>query len=147
MNTFVQWVLYANCGLWIGAMVLGLGQMISFPETDLSNRNPYADFVGREYWVKTEVDALAWNDFPDKAKILSISLMPPPSVRNRFVSYKIRLEPGQAVRILGAKGRLASSKYYVVSVPGAGLPEGIQITTPMNSDGSPDSHVYAPLGR
>jgi hypothetical protein len=36
-----------------------------------------------------------WNDFPDKARILSISLMSPPGVRNRFVSTQTRLKPGQ----------------------------------------------------
>jgi hypothetical protein len=146
VKRFFTAVLIANAGLWAVALVVGLGEMISFPETDVSDRKPYVDFIGREYWLKTEVDALAWNDFPDQSTILSISLMPPPSVDNRFVSYRTRLKVGQTVRIVGAKGRFLSTKEYVVSVPDAGLPEGIPITIPMNSDGFPDPLVYALLG-
>jgi hypothetical protein len=72
--------------------------------------------------------------------------MPPPSVRNRFVSYRTRLKVGQTLRILSAKARFLSPKDYVVSVPGAGLPDGIPITIRMNSDGTPDPRVYALLG-
>jgi hypothetical protein len=62
----------------------GMG-MHSVPETEITNRKLFADYVGREYrWWRC---ALAWNDYPDKARILSISLMSPPVVvRNRFVS-------------------------------------------------------------
>jgi hypothetical protein len=146
MKALFKLVLIANAGLWAVALVLGLDEMISFPERDISDRKPYVDFIGREYWVKTPVDALAWNDFPDKATILSISLMPPPSVGNRFVSYKTRLKVGLTLRILSAKGQFLAPNDYVVSVPGAGLPEGIPITIRMNSDGVPDPFVYAPLG-
>ena len=148
-----KWALYA-LGAWI-ALGAGLFMLLNilqstpnpFPENDLSNQEPYVDFIGREYWLKTEVDALAWNDFPDKGKILSISLMPPPGVRNRFVSYAIRLKVGQTLRILSATGRFLSTKDYVVSVPGAGLPAGIPITIRANSDGTPDPLVYALLGK
>jgi hypothetical protein len=146
MKSFFRVVLVANAGLWAVAIVVGLDQTISFPEVDISDRKPYMDFIGRDYWLKTEVDALAWNDFPDKMTILSISLMPPPSVRNRFVSYRTRLKVGQTLRILSAKARFLSPKDYVVSVPGAGLPDGIPITIRMNSDGTPDPRVYALLG-
>lgn len=146
VKTIFKFVLIANAGLWAVAIVVGLGEQISFPETDISDQKPYIDFIGREYWLKTEVYAFAWNDFPDKVKILSISLMPPPGVRNRFVTYRTRLKVGQTVRILGAKGGFLSTKDYIVSVPGAGLPDGIPITIPMNSDGSPDPRVYALLG-
>ena len=92
----------------------------------------------------------AWNDFPDKAKILSISLMQPPGVRNRFVSYVTPLERGQRVRIVGAWRRFSLggfTRHYVVSVPGAGLPEDVPITMRVNADGVPDPRVYEPIGK
>jgi hypothetical protein len=70
-----------------------------FPATEITHQKPYADFVGREYRVVSDVGAHAWNDFPDKAKIDAISLLPPPRVRSRFVSYVTPLKEGQRVRI------------------------------------------------
>jgi len=75
----------------------------------------------------------------------SISLMPPPGIRNRFVSYVIPLQHGQRIRLVGAWREFPSfARYYVVSVPGAGLPAGITITMAVNSDGIPDPGVYEP---
>ena len=76
--------------------------------------------------------------------------MQPPGVRNRFVSYVTPLQRGQRIRIVGAWRRLSLvgfSRHYVVSVPGAGLPEGIRITMAVNSDGIPDPRVYEPIDR
>lgn len=146
-----RWAAFAACGLLVLGIIMGLGGMASpFPDTDITHQKPYADFVGREYRVTGDVNAYAWNDFPDKAKILSISPMPPPGVRNRFVSYVTPLQKGQTVRIVSAWRHFALleiAKYYVVSAPGAGLPEGIPITMAVNSDGIPDPRVYEPVGR
>ena len=147
--TLAKRVALAACGLLALGIIAGIAGMPSpLPDTDITHQKPYADFVGREYRVVGEVSAYAWNDFPDKAKILSISLIPPPGVGNRFVSYVTPLRAGQRVRILRAWRHFALIeflKYYIVSVPGAGLPEGIPINMMVNSDGIPDPSVYEPI--
>lgn len=73
--------------------------------------------------------------------------MSPPTVRNRFVSYETRLQPGQRVRIVSAWRQFALVEFtrqYVVSVPGAGLPDGIPVTMHVTSDGVPDPRIYEP---
>jgi hypothetical protein len=151
-----EWILFVVCGLaavpvllLVVAMVVGMGGMLDpFPPTDITNRKPYVHFIGRECRVAADVRAIAWNDFPDKSKILGISLMPPPWVKNRFVSYETPLKPGQRLRIESANQRFALigfNRNYIVSVPGAGLPDGIPITMYMNDDGVPDSHVCEPV--
>jgi hypothetical protein len=144
-----KWLVLVAGGLLVLVIVLGVGGIRSpFPPTEITQQKPYADFVGREYRVVSGVSAYAWNDFPDKAKILSVSLMPPPGVRNRFVSYVTLLQPGQRVRIVRAWRHIilfGFTKYYVVLVPGAGLPEGIRITMEVNSDGIPDRRFYEPI--
>jgi hypothetical protein len=144
-------LLIVAIGLLVVAIVLGLGGvMLPFPDTDVTNQKPYIDFVGREYRVIADVEAHAWNDFPDKAKILSISLLPAPGVRNRFVSYVTPLPRGQRVRIVKALRQFAVlgfNRRYVVSVPGAGLSEDVPITIAVASDGVPDPLVYELVGR
>jgi hypothetical protein len=69
-----------------------------------------------------------------------------PGVDNRFISYVTPLQLGQTVRVICAWRHFALfefTEYYVVAVPGAGLPEGIPITMDVNSDGIPDLRVYA----
>jgi hypothetical protein len=148
--TIAKWLVLAACGLLALVIVLGVGGVqLPWPPTEITQQKPYADFVGREYRVISSVSAYAWNDYPDKAKIQSFSLLPPPGVRNRFVSYVTPLQPGQRVRITSAWRHfllLGLDRYYVVSVPGAGLPEGIEITMGVNSDGIPDRRVYEPIG-
>ena len=56
-----------------------------------------------EYRIVGDVSAYAWNDFPDRDKILSVTLTPPPGTRNRFVSYVIPMARGQRIRILKAR--------------------------------------------
>lgn len=142
-----KWLVFAFFGLLM--LALG-GTQTPWPATEVTHQKPYADFVGREYRVVSEVSAYAWNDFPDKDKVLSISLMPPPGVRNRFVSYVTPLQRGQRIRIVSAWRHLhlfGFDKYYNVLVPGAGLPEGVDITIDMNSDGFLDPLVYEPIDR
>lgn len=133
------------------AIIFGLGGVtLPFEDTEITHQKPYADFIGRDYLVVAEVSAYAWNDFPDKAKILSISLLPPPGTRNRFVSYVRPLRQGQRVHIVSAWRRFALIEFirhYVVSVPGAGLPDGIPITISVSSDGIPNPSVYEPIGK
>lgn len=143
----MTWTALVALGLFAGAVVLGVGgYRVPFlvNETDVTHKKPFADFVGRVYLVKGRVDALAWNDFPDKAKILSVSLTPP-SARNRFVSYTIPLEHGQRVRVISAQRTFALVEFtyeYVVSLPGADLPAGIPITMKVKADGVPDPLLY-----
>ena len=118
--------------------------------TEITRRKPYIDFAGRECRVVTDVRAIAWNDYPDKAKILEITLMGPPGFKNRFVSYATPLKPGQAVRIVSAWQvftLVGYKRHYAVSVPGAGLPDGIPITMHMNADGVPDPGVCEPVDK
>ena len=142
-------VAFAACGLLALAIVLTVSGVRSpFPPTEITHQAPYSDFIGREYRVTSDVSAYAWNDFPDKTKILSISLMPTPGIRNRFVSYVIPLQHGQGIRLVRAWREFPSfAKFYEVSVPGAGLPAGIRITMRVSSNGIPDASVYAPIDR
>ena len=132
-------------------MVLALGGTLnSSPLVEITQQKPYADFIGREYRVMADVRAIAWNDYPDKAKILVITLMPPPGFKNRFVSYETPLKPGQRVRIVSAWqqfGLVGYNRHYVVSVPGAGLPDGIPVEIHMNSGGVPDPQVCEPVDK
>ena len=114
--------------------------MHSGTKTEVTNRKPFADYIGREYRVVGNVSALAWNDFPDKDTILSISIMSPPLVRNRVVSYSKPLKPGQTVRIVSAWRNLTLDGFIFkcgVGLPGSGLPEGIATTMKVNAHGVP----------
>ena len=110
-----QWVALAVGGLvaiWIFAtsLLMVLAETPSpFPVTEITRQQPYVDFIGRECRVVADVRATAWNDFPDKAKILKVSLMPPPGVKNRFVSSVTPLKLSQRVRIVSAWQQLDSS--------------------------------------
>ena len=144
-----KWVVFGFFGLVFAILMLA-GVRTPWPATETTHQKPYADFVGREYRVVSEVSAYAWNDYPDKAKIQSISLISPPGIDNRFVSYVIPLKTGQRIRIVSAWRQLVLfgfHRHYVVLVPGAGLPEGIDITFNINSDGVPDPLVYEPIDR
>jgi|KBSMisStaDraftv2_1062788.scaffolds.fasta_scaffold505108_2 hypothetical protein len=149
-----QWVAAVVCTLFVVYALLITVLMIlaetpnPSPVTEISHQKPYADFVGRECRVVADVLATAWNDFPDKAKILSITLGPPPGYGNRFVSYQKPLKPDQRVRIVSAWQQFALfgfNRHYVVSVPGAGLPDGSPVTLYMNADGVPDPQVCEPV--
>ena len=128
------------------AIVLGIaGYGPAAPEAEVTNQKPYADYIGREYRVVGDVAAYAWNDFPDKNRILSVTLTPPPGTRNRFVSSVTPLRTGQRVRILSAwrsYTMVEIVRKYVVAVPDAGLPNGVPITMTVGADGIPDPRVY-----
>ena len=149
----MKWTAVTAFGLLAVVIMLGVGGIrlpFWFPNTEVTHERPFSDFVGREYRVTGHVTALAWNDFPDKAKILNVSLMPSPGARNRFVSYSIPLQLGQSVRIISAWRQFGLVEFtykYIVSVPGAGLPDGIPITMRVNSDGVPDPLVYEAIDK
>ena len=149
--TFLKWTACAGCGLLAVGIILAAGGYASpFPDTEITRQEPYANFVGREYRVRSDVSAYAWNAFPDKAKILSVSLEPPPGVHNRFVSSVTPLKQGQKLRIVSVWQHFALvefTRYYVVSVPDAGLPDGIDITMAVDSDGVPDPLIYESIGK
>jgi hypothetical protein len=115
-----------------------------FPITEITHQNPYVGFIGRECRIVADVHATAWNDFPDKTKIVKVTLSPPPGVRNRFVAFDTPLKLGQRIQLISAWqqfGLGGFTRNYGVSVPGAGLPEGIPIAMYMNADGIPDSRI------
>ncbi len=148
----VKWAVIAAFGLLAFAIMVGVGggSLPFWPSaTEVTHESPFADFVGREYRVTGNVSALAWNDFPDKAKILVVSLTPP-DARNRFVSYRIPLKLDQRVRILSAWRHLSLFEFtydYKVSVPGAGLPEGVPVKMWVNSDGVPNPLFYEAIDK
>jgi hypothetical protein len=118
------------------------------PRTEVTEQRPYADYVGREFRIVGDISATAWNDFPDRAKILSVTLDPPPGTRNRFVSYAIPMKRGQRVRVLRAWRSYTLFEIvrrYVVSVPDASLPTDVEITMRVGSDGVPDPRYYEPI--
>ena len=129
-------------------IIIGLGgyQIPFWPsDTEVSLEKPFSNFIGRELHVMGDVTALTWNDFPDKEKILVVSLTSPPAASNRFVSHRIPLQQGQRVLIQSAWksfSLIEFTYYYQVSVPGAGLPEGIPINLKIGSDGIPNPLVY-----
>jgi hypothetical protein len=131
-------------------MVAQIGMTISAPRTEVSDRKPFVDFIGREYRVVGDVTALAWNDFPNKEKILTFSLMSPPLTQNRYVSYEKHLEPGQVLRIVRAWRSITIEGFrytYDVALPRGGLSKGIPIEVETSSDGSLNSRVYQFVGR
>jgi hypothetical protein len=73
MLAIAKWASLTACGLLalaiVFAVVITVGGILSpFPDTEITREKPYANFVGREYRVTSDVSAYAWNDFPDKAK-------------------------------------------------------------------------------
>ena len=149
--SIAKWAVLAMCGLFLFAIMLGVGGVgPRSGGTEITHQQPFANFIDREYRVISDVSAYAWNDFPDKSKILVITLMPPPGVGNRFVSFRTPLKLGQRVRIVSAWRQFVLFeffRYYKVSVPDAGLPDGIDIQMDVASDGVPDPLVYEPIDR
>jgi hypothetical protein len=147
----VKWIAIAVCSLWVAAWLVAFWGMSGYGipgwprDTEVTHQKPFADVVGREYQVAGVVEAYAWNDFPDKERILGVSLMSPPGVKNRFVSYVIPLKLGHKMRIVSAWRSFTLfgfAGHYVVSIRDAGLPEGIEVTMSMNADGIPDPQVH-----
>ena len=158
MRTLIKGII-AYSALAVGGLVAALALVVAlamggcrtpFPTTEITHRQPYVNFVGRDYRVVSEVVAHVWNEYPDEQTISSVSLIRPPGVANRFVSQRISLKPGQTLRIVSAWqrfGLFGYDKYYIVSIPNAGLPETVPIIVGMNSDAVPDPETYAPVAR
>lgn len=151
MKSLFKWTVFTAFGLFVIYIVIGLSgyQFPFWPEdTEVTNVKPFSTYIGQEYQVTNHIKALAWNDFPDKEKILVVSLTPPPGVQNRFVSYSITLQPGQKLSILSAWRTLSLLKYsyyYLVSIQGTELPENIPIKMKVSSDGIPNPLFYEHL--
>jgi hypothetical protein len=147
----IKWTTLSAIGLLGVIIIIGLsGYQVPFwpSDTEVTNEKPFSSYIGRELRVMGDVTALAWNDFPDKSKILVVSLTSPPGASNRFVSRRIPLLRGQRVFILSAWRSLSLFEftyYYLVSVPGAGLPRDIPIQLKIGSDGILDPLVYEPV--
>ena len=91
VSNLTKFVVFGAVGLVLLLIILliaaDLATQIPAPApSDMTNRKPFADYIGRDYRVVGNVSALAWNDFPAKDRVFSVSLMSPPLVRNRFVS-------------------------------------------------------------
>ena len=60
------------------------------------------------------------------------------------------MERGQRIRILSARRSYTMVdivRYYVVSVPDAGLPTGVEIEMNVGPDGVPDRRLYEPIDK
>jgi hypothetical protein len=69
----------------------------------------------------------------------------PKSCSRQREDTQLDAEPGQRIRIVSAWRQFALfgfHRHYVVSVPGAGLPDGIPVTMNVQPDGVPDPRVY-----
>ncbi|MCG8686619.1 MAG: hypothetical protein MI892_17195 [Desulfobacterales bacterium] len=146
--SIIMWMTLTALGLIVCLIVIGVGgyQVPFWPsDTEVSLEEPFSNLIGQEFLVLGKVTALAWNDFPDKEKILVVSLTSPPGASNRFVSYRVPLQQGQKVLIQSAWKSFSlfeSTYYYKVAVPGAGLPEGVPIQLDIDSDGIPNPLYY-----
>ena len=144
-----KWLLLSSIGILAILIVLGIGGVpIPIPVTELTYQPPFSDFIGHEYRVIAPVNAIFWNDFPDKEKILVVDLTPPPGTKNRFVSNSVPLPIGQKVRIVSAWRQIALFdlvKFYQVLIPGMEFPPGAPIKMNVNSDGIPDPLIYKPI--
>ena len=123
------------------------GYSIPIPDTEITQKEPFAQFIGREYRIKTPTDAMFWNDFPDKEKILTVTIGPA-SARTRFVTKILPLHVGQKIRIVSAWKHFALVefvRYYHVSIPDLQVPVGVPIRLKVGSDGIPDPLIYDPI--
>ena len=141
------WLAAAAVGYVVFLVIVTVGGILSpFPVTDISSRPPYAGVIGREYTLKSKLVAVAWNDFPDKKKILSITLQPM-GHGNRFVSAHVDVQRWQRLRVVGARqqwGFAGIGRWYVVSLPGIELPDA-PIGIGMDSARVPDPTLYEPV--
>src|SRR5262245_34512944 len=67
---FAKIVMLGACSIVVavGAILFtaGVGMQLPAPHAEVTNRKPFADYIGRDYRIVGDVSALAWNDFPDK---------------------------------------------------------------------------------
>jgi hypothetical protein len=145
-----KWAI-VGAGVLLGvAIILGIAGYGTAPRIDVREQKPYADYIGREYRIVGDVSACAWNDFPDKDTLLSITLTPTPCADNRFVSYVVPVARGKRVRIDSAYRSYALGdimENYVVSVADATLPKDVPVTVRVDSDGILDRRFYEPIDR
>lgn len=147
---FVKYGLFSVAGLFTFLVMWGIaGYDLPISDTEITQEEPFAKFVGREYRLKVSTEAMFWNDFPDKEKILTVSIGPA-SAKNRFVTKIVSLADGQKIRIMSAWSYFTLEgfkKYYMVSFPDLdfGVPAGVPIRLNVKSDGIPDPLLYEPI--
>ncbi len=137
-------------GIFVILVVLGLGgTMLPIPHTEISQQKPFNDFIGREYRVIGPTYAMYWNDFPDKEKILTVSIASA-RTKNRFVTKIVPLQVGQRIRIVSAWhywALIEYIRYYKVSVTDLDSPAGVPIQMDVKSNGIPDPLIYEPISQ
>jgi hypothetical protein len=147
VKLFVKWTILGLLGLIVISIALGVsGYRIPISDTEITQRDPFAKFIGHEYIVKTPTEAMFWNDFPSKEKILNVSIGPA-TAKTRFVSKIVPIRVGQRVRIVSAWQSFAlldSIKYYRISVSDLEVPEDVPIHLKVKSDGIPDAFIFEP---
>lgn len=90
---FAKWGILSLFGIFVILIMFGIGGYgLSTNHTDISQEKPFNDFVGRDYRVIAPTDTMYWNDFPDKEKILTVSIGPA-SAENRFVTKSFSTWP------------------------------------------------------
>jgi hypothetical protein len=97
---------------------------------DLSLTGQYAQVVGSEYDVISEVDAYGIYEDLDRKVIAYIELIPGVGISGPEVAFKKRIAKGQKIKVLSAwreRKLLYSDVYYVVALQDEGLPRDIQV--------------------
>ncbi|WP_413578610.1 hypothetical protein ACLVWU_08740 [Bdellovibrio sp. HCB290] len=148
VKLFVKWTILGVLGAIVVLIALGVGgYRLPVSDAEVTQREPFSKFIGREYLVKVPIEAMFWNDFPNKEKIVSVSIGPA-TAKTRFVSKIVPIGVGQRIRLVSAWQSFAlleSNKYYRVSISDLEVPEGVPIHLDVNSDGIPDASIYEPI--
>jgi hypothetical protein len=114
-------------------------------DSDVSHLSPFSDYIGKELEVQGSADLIAWNDFPDKEKILSFTLVCNSGAKNRFVSYVKPLRDGQkmVVQSVWKSFLLFETRYYYkVKLKGLDIPAEIEVELSIGLDGKPNSSCF-----
>ena len=97
---------------------------------DLTLTKPYAQLVGAEYRLITEVDAYGIYENLDRKKISFIEFIPGVGIAGPEVAFKKRIAKGQIITILSAwqeRKLFHSDVYYVIALREGSLPRDIQL--------------------
>jgi hypothetical protein len=114
-------------------------------DSDVSHLSPFSDYIGKELEVQGSADLVAWNDFPDKERILSYTVVCNSGYKNRFVSHVKPLKDGQKMVVQSAwKSFLLfeTNYYYKVKLQDMDIPAEIDVKLNVGLDGKPNPSCF-----